>query len=399
MKKLIICFLMIFGLLFSGGFGLFLKPTKCGVVTEAVKAPIEESQNETLKISAKAGLLLDYETGNVLYEKNSTEKLPIASMTKLATLAVVFDLMEKGAIKENDEVVVSKKASHTGGSSAFLDTGSRYKVCELIKSIIIASANDSSVALAEHISGSEEIFVSKMNKMVKDLKLTNTNFVNCTGLPIENHYSTARDIAEIYRKVCNNEMYKKYSKIWLDEFAHPSGRKTKLTNTNKLIKTYEGIEGGKTGFTNSARFCLTASARRGNMRLIGVIIGANDSKTRSLEMASLFDYGFANFDHKVVVNKEVPVTIESVLKSEAKVEVYPERNVSLLINKGDSKTFTTDYSLKEIKAPIKAGDVVGKMFVFDENNMVVDEIALIVKTDVKAISFKERLKKFTQAWN
>lgn len=399
MKKLIICFLMVFALMFSGGLGFTQQSFKNGSVVEAVNKLTESKQNQELKISAKAGLLLDYESGTVLYEKNSTEKLPIASMTKLATLAVAFDLMEKGVVKENDEVVVSHKASHIGGSSAFLDTGSRYKVCELIKSIIIASANDSSVALAEHISGSEDIFVSKMNKMVKELNLTNTHFENCTGLPVENHYSTARDIAEIYRKVCNNEMYKKYSKIWLDEFIHPSGRKTKLTNTNKLIRTYEGIEGGKTGFTNSARFCLTASAKRGNMRLIGVVIGANDSKTRSAEMSSLFDYGFANFDHKMIVNKEVPVTIQPVLKSELKVEVYPERNVSLLINKGDNKNYSTDYSLNEIKAPIKSGEVVGKMFVFDENNMVVDEVALIVKTDIKAISFKERLKKFTEAWN
>ena len=393
MKKLIICFLLAFVCIVSI-FPLNMK-VQSGDATR-VKAKTESQ--EKLKISAKAGLLLDYETGNILFEKNSNERLPIASMTKIATLAVVFDAISKGTLKESDDVVVSKKAAHVGGSSAFLDTGSSYKVGELIKSIIIASANDSSVALAEHVSGSEELFVSRMNKLVSGLNLRDTNFVNCTGLPAENHYSSAHDIAEIYKQICNNEIYKKHSKVWLDEFIHPSGRKTKLTNTNKLLKSYEGIEGGKTGFTNAARFCLTASARRGNMRLIGVVIGANDSKIRSADMTSLFDYGFNNFDHKMVLNGEIPVTIAPVMKTEEKIEVYPKRNVSILINKNDEKTFTTDFKLNEIKAPIKSDAVVGKLFVFDENNMVVDEVDLIVKKTVDEISFKERLRKLTEAW-
>ena len=393
MKKLIICFL----------FAIISFVSMCPACfynekTNAINAKSKVENQAQLKITSKAGLLLDYETGNVLFEKNADERLPIASMTKLATLAVVFDLISKGVVKESDDVVASKKAAHIGGSSAFLDTGSTYKVGELIKSIIIASANDSSIALAEHVSGSEEVFVSKMNKLALGLNLKNTNFVNCTGLPAENHYSSAKDIAEIYKLICNNEIYKKHAKVWLDEFVHPSGRKTKLTNTNKLIKTYEGIEGGKTGFTNAARFCLIASARRGNLRLIGVVIGANDTKIRSADMTALFDYGFSNFDHKLVLNAEIPVTIQPVLKTEEKIEVYPKRNVSILINKLDNKTFTTDFKVNEIKAPVKSSDVVGKLFVFDENNMVVDEVDLIVKKTIDEISFKERLRKLTLAW-
>ena len=236
MKKLIICFLFAVACVFS-----IFPSINYGMFANAMANKSKTENQEKLKISSKAGLLLDYETGSVLFEKNSAERLPIASMTKLATLAVVFDSISKGVLKESDDVVVSKKASHIGGSSAFLDTGSTYKVGELIKSIIIASANDSSVALAEHLAGSEEVFVSKMNKLALSLNLKDTNFVNCTGLPAENHYSSAKDIAEIYKQICNNELYKKHSKVWLDEFIHPSGRKTKLTNTNKLIKTYEGI--------------------------------------------------------------------------------------------------------------------------------------------------------------
>ncbi len=392
MKKLIICFMFLSLCLFSAFPVSFQSSFAYSKQTEKTKT------EDAIKFTSKAGLLLDYESGKVLYEKNSNERLPIASMTKLATLAVVFDSISKGIVKIDDGVVVSKKAAHIGGSSAFLDTGSTYRVGDLIKTVIIASANDSSVALAEHVAGSEELFVSRMNKFVSNLNLKDTHFENCTGLPAENHYSSARDIAEIYKTVCNNEIYKKHSKVWLDEFVHPSGRKTKLTNTNKLIKSYEGIEGGKTGFTNLARFCLTASARRGNIRLIGVVIGATDSKTRSAEMTSLFNYGFANFDHKAVVNSEVPVTVQPVLKTEEKIEVYPERNVSILINKTEGKTFTTDYKLDEIKAPIKAGSVVGKLFVFDENNMVVEEVNLVVRKEIKEISFKERLRKLTQVW-
>ena len=201
MKKLIICFLFAVACVFST-----IPSINYSVHVNTIAVKSKTESEEKIKISSKAGLLLDYETGSVLFEKNSTERLPIASMTKLATLAVVFDSISKGVLKESDDVVVSKKASHIGGSSAFLDTGSTYKVGELIKSIIIASANDSSVALAEHLAGSEELFVSKMNKLALSLNLKDTNFVNCTGLPAENHFSSAKDIAEIYKQICNNEI-------------------------------------------------------------------------------------------------------------------------------------------------------------------------------------------------
>ena len=391
MKKTIICLMIALSLfLFSS--------MHTGVMSVSASTVNKNKKEEVLNLSAKSGYLIDYNTGKVLFEKNSKEELPIASMTKLATLAIVFDSIDKGVLKLNDEVVVSQNASKVGGSSAFLDAGSKYKVSELIKSVIVASANDSSVALAEHLSGTEELFVLKMNKLASDLKLENTHFKNCTGLPADDHYSSAYDMAIIYKQICNNENYKKYSKLWMDDFMHPSGRRTGLVNTNKLIKSYEGLEGGKTGYTDKARFCLTASARRGNMRLIGVVIGANDSKTRFNEMTRLFNYGFSNFDNKVVANQDVPVAIESVQKTEQKVEIYPKNNVIVLIDKNDNKTFTTDYKLNVIKAPIKANDVVGKLFVFDENNMVIDEVDLIVKKDVTEISFKERLRKLVNVW-
>lgn len=356
------------------------------------------ASDKNLKISAKSAYLVDYYSGQVVYEKKADERLPVASMTKLASLAVIFDYMQKGIVKENDEVVVSKTAAAVGGSSAYLDHGSRYKVTDLIKTVIMASANDSTVALAEHIAGTEDVFVSKMNKFVEDLELENTHFSNATGLPCENHYSSAKDMAKIYQTVCDNALYKKYSKIWIDSFMHPSGRKTNLVNTNRLVKTYDGIEGGKTGFTNNARFCLTASAKRRNMRLVGVVIGVDDSKTRFKEMSNLFDYGFSNYKNVNVASAEIPVTIAKFKNAKKQVEVYPKNDLVKFLSKTDENEFSTDYQIFEIKAPIKAETVVGRLYVFDKNNMVVDEIDLILKSDVDEIGFKEKLSKFVKAW-
>lgn len=359
---------------------------------------VTEKQPGLPNISSKSALLLDYQTGTVIFEKDADERLPIASMTKLASLAIIFDYINKGVVKESDYVVVSENAANTGGSSAFLDAGSKYKVSELIKTVVIASANDSTVALAEFVAGSEETFVSKMNKLSNSLELQNTNFINSTGLPDENHYSSASDIAKIYKTVCNNPLYKKYAKIWMDDFIHPSGRKTGLVNTNRLVRTFDGIEGGKTGYTDKARFCLTASASRGNSRLVGVIIGAEDSKTRFAEMSKLFNYGFANFETKVLVNSEVPVSILNLKNAKNKATVYPENNIIKFMSKSDNMEFTTDYEIYDMAAPLKKGSVVGKMFVFDKNNMVVDEVELVVDADINEIGFKERLEKIVALW-
>ena len=351
------------------------------------------------EISAKSALLIEYNSGKVIYEKNSNERLPIASMTKLASLSLIFDAINKGAIKENDMVMVSENAAKVGGSSAFLDAGSKYKVADLIKTIVVASANDSTVALAEFVAGSEDVFVSKMNKMAENLGLKDTHFANSTGLPAENHYSTAHDIAIIYKTMCNNKLYKKFSKIWMEDFIHPSGRKTGLVNTNRLVKTFDGIEGGKTGYTDAAKFCLTASASRSSLRLIGVVIGATDSKTRFAEMSKLLNFGFSNYANKLIVNSEVPVTNVKINKSKNSVDIFAENDIYKLIEKTDTSTFKTDFRINEdIKAPLKAGDKVGTIYVLDQNNMVLDEINLIVKTNVECEKWVDSLKKIVNAW-
>lgn len=353
---------------------------------------------DKLKLSSKSALLVDYESGYVVFEKNSNERLPIASMTKIASLSVILSYLEKGVIKENDFVVVSENASSVGGSSAFLDAGAKYKVSELIKSIIIASANDSTVALAEFVAGSEDLFVDKMNKLCGELKLTDTHFENSTGLPSENHYSTACDLVKIYKTICEKPIYKKYSKVWMDDFIHPSGRKTGLVNTNRLIKTYDGIDGGKTGYTDKAKFCLTASASRGDTRLIGVVIGANDSKIRFSEMSKLFNYGFSNYENKLIIDKDTPVALHKFKNAKNSISIYPEKNVQRFHLKADAENFSTDFQISELRAPLKKDDVVGKMFVFDENNMVVDEVNLVAGENCEVVGFKEMFTKMIRSW-
>ena len=376
---------------------IFLFAFACPITINA-RSSFASNQQVQPKISAKSALLIEYNSGKVLFEKNADEKLPSASMTKLALLSVLFDSIDKGIVKENDEIIVSKTAAAVGGSSAFIDAGSSYKLTDLVKTVIVASANDSSVAIAEHLAGSEAVFVQKMNKLAEKLNLSNTHFENCTGLPVEGHYSSAKDIAMIYKTMCNHRLYKKYSKVWMDDFVHPTGRKTGLVNTNRLIRTYDGIEGGKTGFTNSARFCLTASANRSGMRLIGVVIGANDSKTRFAEMTELLNFGFANYENKLVVDKEIPVTITNVKHSKSKVEIFASRDSNKLLEKGNDAKFSTGVDIKEISAPLKAGDKVGKLYVFDEQNMVIDEIDLIVKKDIAEISSIDYFKKIVHSW-
>lgn len=357
----------------------------------------QESLENSLKISAKSALLMDYESGTIVYQKNADERLQIASMTKLCSLSIILDALERGAIKPTDMVTISENSANVGGSSAFLDAGSSYKVSDLIKTIVVASANDSTVALAEFVAGSEDVFVTKMNKLVQNLGLKDTHFVNSTGLPASNHYSTARDIAEIYKTVCNNALYRKYSKIWTEDFIHPSGRKTGLVNTNRLIRSFEGIDGGKTGYTDSARFCLTTSATRGNTRFIAVVIGASDSKTRFKEASELLNFGFANYESKLVVNSNISVAVSGAKRSKMQAEIFASRDSLQFKSKNEEKDFKVTYEIYDLKAPVLAGEIVGKLYVYDDENLV-DEIDLVTKSDILPLKFKDTLKLTLEKW-
>ena len=239
---------------------------------------------------------MDETSGVQLYAKNDETRLPIASMCKIMTLLLAFEAVDCGELTYEEEITVSERAAGMGGSQVFLGAGLSYRTDELLKSIAVCSANDSCVAIAERIAGSEGAFCAEMNERAKELGAENTLFANCTGLPKEPQYSCAKDVALMLRALHKYEKYHEYSHIWLEDFVHPDGRTTQMTNTNKLIRSYQGCAGGKTGFTNEAGFCLAAAAQRGETQVISVVVGADSSQNRFSAVSSLFDYAFDNFE-------------------------------------------------------------------------------------------------------
>ena len=349
-------------------------------------------------LSAKSAMLLDYDSGTVVYEKNSEEKLPIASMVKLMTIYLTFQSIETGKLNLDEKVTASQNASDMGGSQVFIDAYSSYSVEDLLKSVIIASANDASVVLAEAISGSEENFVSLMNETAKQLGMNNTLYANSTGLPAPSQYSTAKDCAIILKNVISFEAYHKYSTIWMDTLVHPSGRKTELVNTNKLIKYYEGCDGGKTGSTNEAGYCLSTSAKRDNMRLISIVIGAKTGSDRFKDSTNLLNYGFANYQNKQIINKDLSLLELKTKRCKTKLaEIVATENFFAFDKRGSKSSYDLDYDLPEQIGATKVGQIVGKVVV-SKNGNVVKTIPLTVKNDLQACTYKDDIKSILKNW-
>ncbi len=322
-----------------------------------------ETGNNGLSLICHSAYLSDFATGAELYSYNADSKHEIASMVKIMTADLVFEAIEDGRLSVDDEVVVSDFASSMGGSQMFLDAGEKYKVDDLLKGVIVASANDAAVALAETVSGSVEGFVAAMNEKAVSLGMTNTKFANATGLPSESEqYSTARDVNVMTRELMKHDKYYDYSTIWTEQFVHPSGRETTLTNTNKMIRQYRGCLGGKTGFTDSAKFCISACAERNGIKTVSTVIGAQDSKTRFAEAGKLFNYAFANFRNQVVCRKGEKIE-DSVAVEKSRVKTMTPvaaEDASVLIKQGEDVKI--EYELPEkLKAPVKKGDVVGRI--------------------------------------
>ncbi len=350
--------------------------------------------------SAKSALIMDADSGTIIYKHNENERLPIASMTKIMLLDIVFEQIEGGKLDLEDKITVSENASGMGGSQVFLQANKQYFVKDLIKSVVVASANDASVALAEKIGGSEVNFVNLMNQKAKDMGLKNTLFSNCTGLPKPVQYSTAHDVAIMLKSLIKHKNYFDYSKIWLDEITHPDGSKTTLTNTNKLSKFYEGCDGGKTGFTNESKFCLAATAKRENTRLIAVVIGEESSKTRFKDVSEMFNTAFANFESAVVVSKDnafgEPVYIKG--SKQEFYNAYPEKDVAVFNEKGAKLEYKTQMIYENnLKAPLKKGDKIGEIILF-KDGVEYSRTNLTLREDVLKLSFKDALDKVAQNW-
>ncbi len=353
----------------------------------AAIVPVAACADATIKITAKEAVLMS-ENGQVLFEQNATEKRPIASMTKIMTLLCTYDAIDSGKASLDDDVVASSRAASMGGSQVFLDANATYKLDNLIKSIVVCSANDSCVAVAEHLSGSVENFVSEMNSKAKQLGLVATHFENCTGLPAVSQFSCAKDVGVMLSQLIKHPHYFECARIWMEDFVHPSGRVTGMTNTNKLIRFYDGCDGGKTGYTSEAQHCLAATAKRGDTRIIAVVVGAPDSKARFREVSEMFNYGFANYESKLYldINKQVDNVSVSGGKSD-QVEVRAEGKLVSFGKKGKAECEVCLDLPNQVKAPVKAGDKLGTAFLKDKQGNVVAETNLVAVNSVDAKTY------------
>lgn len=348
--------------------------------------------DDKFDLTAKSAILMDYNSQTIIFEKDKDKKLPIASMVKLMTIYITFQNLETGKITYEQEFTSSEHASSMGGSQVFIDPYVNYSVKDLLRSVIMASANDASVALAEGISGSESEFVDLMNETAKKLGMENTLYVNSTGLPAPEQYSTAYDCAILLKNLLKYDDYHKFSTIWMDSLTHPSGRKTELINTNKLIRYYDGCDGGKTGSTSEAGYCLTSSAKRNNMRLISVVIGAKTGKDRFKESTNLFNFGFANYENKQLVNKEkVFKEVETKRCKEKVANVVPVEDFYAFDKKGNKSSYEISVELPEVLGSTKAGEIIGKIIISKEGN-VVKTIGLTVQEDINSLSLVDNFK-------
>lgn len=343
-----------------------------------------KAEDLNLAQNAKSAILMEASTGEIIFEKNSHEKLHPASMTKMMSMLLILENIEKGVINWDDIVTVSSNASSMGGSQILLETNEQMSVSDLFKGIAVASGNDAVVAMAEKIAGTEEEFVNMMNKRGTELGLTDTNFKNCHGLDDANHYSSASDMAKIAMELVKHEKLFEYTSIYEDYLREGTDRKFWLVNTNKLVRFYSGADGLKTGYTGEAGFCLTATAKRNGMRIIAVVMGEPDSKTRTSDVSSMLDYAFAQYETETFLSTESILDTININKGKKEfVNIVPKENVTILNKKTDNKKNAT-YNLEmyDMKLPLKKGDTVGKLSVYVDDNLYRD-IDVTVSDDIE----------------
>lgn len=384
MKK-ILCLMLAFALLVSCSM-IAVFASSNDVLQEngnnsAAENEIMSSVN--LDLSAKAAVLMDAETGALLYAKSPNVTLPPASVTKIMTLLLVAEAIDDGSISLTDKVTVSQNASSMGGSQIFLKEGEVFTVEELLKSTVIASANDAAVALAEHVCGSESAFVAKMNERAKELGMSNTYFENTTGLDdsVTKHLTSAYDIALMSRELIKHDIILKYSNVWQDSIRNGE---FVLTNTNRLVRYYSGCTGLKTGSTDKAGYCVSATAKRGNLHLIAVVLGSESRDERNTAARNLLDWGFASYGlycEEETPLEDVPVNFGTV----DSVKVYSER-FTCLLNKPDIAKIEKSYEIPEsLEAPLRAGDTVGAV-IYTLNGEEIGRCNIIIKDDIDRIS-------------
>ncbi len=357
-----------------------------------------------MEISAKSAILVDFNTGKVLYSKNENEPLAMASMTKVMSMLLIMEKIDDGSLKYDDIVEISTESSSMGGSQIFLNPGDKYKVIDLLKGVAMASANDAVVALAEKTYGSKEHFIEAMNKKAESLGLKNTHFVNVHGLDEEGHYSSAYDMSVMARELLKHEKILDFTRVYEEYLTKPDGSQIWLVNTNKLVRFYDGVDGLKTGFTQNAGYCLTATGKKNNLRLISVVMGEESIEKRSSDTVKLLNYGFNTFKVNLIKNKSEILGKVNVQKGKKEnVDVVLVNDLIELLNASDKPS---NYKFKilvdKITAPVKKGDVIGKVKVLNDNGILISQVDITVNENVLKANlwdlFKRNLK-YNLVWN
>ncbi len=364
----------------------------------AAAAPLEDGL--PIEITSPAVILAEAETGTVIFEKNADERREVASITKLMTALLVFEALEDNDIALTDQVTVSQRAAAMEGSQALLDADTDYKLEDLLRTMIMASANDSAAALAEYLAGTEENFVQRMNERAQALGMDDTHYVNCTGYPQEGQYTTARDVMTLSCEVSRHPAYHTYASVWVDTLVHPSGRTTDLTNTNRLVRFYEGCDGFKTGSTDAAKYCVSATAEKNGMRLIAVVLGCENSQTRFNEARNMLEYGFATYQRATIARKGDALGEQLKVNrgSAESVDLLLGSGLSMLLRNGQASQLKMELVIPEsIDAPVEAGQVVGFVRVL-LGETVVAKLNVVAASAVPLPGFIEGFFRIINAW-
>lgn len=392
-KKKIISGCLIAALLFGGFMGIDqFQPQERSI--SIVNARVEPSEKETgMKVKAKAAVLMDAVSGEVLFAQNAHKKLPPASVTKVMTMLLILEGCDSGKIRLSDTVTISERAASMGGSQMYMEPGEQHTVEELLKGVAMVSANDGCVALAEHLAGSVEMFVEQMNKRAAELGMKDSHFVNTNGLPVANHYTSAYDIAVMSRALIAFPETAQWFTKWQDTIKVGLPGKEKefgLTNTNKLIKQYPGAIGIKTGFTQDAGYCLSGAAERDGTRLIGVILGCTTSNIRFAEIKRLLDYGFSNYESVKIAEKgQVQKALKIEKGTPSKVDVIMEDDAAILVKKGNKNRIKTKIEMDGyIKLPLKRGQKLGELVVLQDGKEK-ERFPIVARDSAKKASIKE----------
>lgn len=362
-----------------------------------------EKKGIDLAENAKSAILIERDTGAVLYEKNSDQKLPPASMTKIMTMLLIMEALDKGELTLKEKIRTSEYAASMGGSQIFLEPGEEMTVEQMMQGIAIGSGNDASVAMAERLAGSNEEFVEKMNQKAAELGLKNTKFQNATGLPVEEHYTTSYDMAIMAKELLKYENITRFTGTYEAYLREDTDKKFWLVNTNRLVKFYPGVDGLKTGFTNEAKYCLTATAKKGDMRVIAVVMGAPSPKERNAQVTKMLDYAFSQYTTHPLYKRGVALKSAAVNKGNRKtVTGVTSEPISLLTKKGgSSKEYTQKITMdKKLNAPIKQGDQIGTFKVIKDGKTLVNS-PIVAKENIDKASWWEMYKRafgmFTQS--